>query len=83
MTTKPDEAIREIALSTIPTGRLICEVLRRGGARLYGTIKGEECLWLRISPDATGIKKRPSQRVLIPSSWGTQARISDLEEEQL
>lgn len=78
----PREACEQLALSTIPTGRLVAEILRRGGAKLYGTVTGIECFWLRISLDAFGIKTRPESRVAVPDYWSNRARISDEEKEE-
>ncbi len=76
----PNESCEQLALSVIPTGKLVAEILRRGGARLYGNVTGIECFWVRISLDAFAVKERPECRAPIPDYWGSRVGISDMEE---
>lgn len=74
---KNEEALRRLALSIIPTAELVREILRRGGAALYGNATGKEDFWVRISHGAFTVKARPAHPAPNPRGWGEDVGIAE------
>lgn len=70
-------ALRELALSTISTAELVREILRRGGARLYGNATGKADFWVRISYGTFTVKTKPAHRIPDPSNWSEGVGIAE------
>lgn len=74
---KSEEALRRLVLGTIPTAELVREILRRGGARLYGNAPGKGDFYVRIAQEAFIVMARPARPVPDPEGWSAVMGIAE------